>query len=118
MANLVPAVHIAAPAYVAGRIGVPVGLWNLLGLIRSSLELYCSGSCYELAITADADNSTSLYLGAMSPGGGALSATNFGYELEPGQVRHYYAAFPGATVPLGAIQIFATSLGYAHVEVF
>jgi len=104
--------------YVAGRVELEANtVANLLVLIQGQLELDCPGAAVEVALTADAANSGSVYLGAYSHLGGPLTASNWGYELKPGDVRVYQSTYPGSSTPLGALQVLAASQAVVHVEV-
>lgn len=106
------------PPYVAGRVLVPPGApANLLSLVQQQLDPDCPGAAVEVALTADASNGGSIYLGAYSYRGGPLTATNWGYELRPGDVRVYQSTYPGNSTPLGALQILVTGPSWLHVEV-
>lgn len=105
-------------SFVAGRLSlVSNQVASLLELVQSQLEPGCPGACVELALTADAMNGGSVYIGAPSRLAGSLSATNWGYELLPGDVRVYQSSFPGSSTPLGALQVLASGQAYLHVEV-
>jgi len=104
--------------YVAGRVQLVANtVANLLTLVQQYLEPDCPGAAVEVALTADAGNSGNIYLGAYSYLGGPLTATNWGYELKPGDVRVYQSTYPGSSTPLGAVQVLATSAAVLHVEV-
>ena len=104
--------------YVAGRVVLVANtVANLLTLVQGQLEPDCPGAAVEVALTADAANGGSVYLGAYSYLGGPLTATNWGYELKPGDVRVYQSTYPGSSTPLGAVQVLATGQAWLHVEV-
>lgn len=106
------------PPYVAGRVLLAANtVVSLLELVQRQLEPNCPGAAVEVALTADVNNPGSVYLGAHSYLAGPLTATNWGYELRPGDVRVYQSTYPGSSTPLGALQILATSQSWLHVEV-
>jgi len=111
--------HPSVPVpYVAGRITLVANqVASLLTLIQQHLEAGCPGAAVEVALTADAGNAGNVYLGAYSHLGGPLTATNWGYELKPGDVRVYRSTYPGSSTPLGALQVLAASAAHLHVEV-
>ena len=116
-AALSPRPSVPSP-YVAGRIGVPAGTpVNLLGLIQAQLDPNCPGTAVELQIVADRANTVPVYVGAYSRLAGPLSASNWGSELLAGDGRVYASTYPGSSVPLGQLQVFAAAQAWLHVEV-
>lgn len=106
------------PPFVAGRVSVAANtITNLLDLVHRQLDPRCPGAAVEVALTADALNVSSVYLGAYSFLAGPLTAQNWGFELKPGDVRVYQSTYPGSSTPLGALQVLASSQSWLHVEV-
>jgi hypothetical protein len=107
-------------AYVAGTITLPANtVANVLALIQAQLAPNCPGAGIEFQISADASNTAPVQAGARSQLGGAVSATNWAYQLAAGgAARGYRAAYPGTYTPLGELQVFSTAAAILHVEVF
>jgi|SRR5215472_4008597 len=105
--------------YLAGTLNLTAGaVANLLTLIQAQLATNCPGSVIELLISPDAANSGGVEIGAYSQIAGALSATNFGYTLAAtSPPRLYQASYPGMTISLGDIQVFAAAAAKLHVEI-
>jgi hypothetical protein len=104
--------------YVAGTLILPLNApLSLLLLIQNQLEPDCPGSATELQLIAGAGSQ--LYFGAASRVGGPLSPTNYAYQLQPGFARLYRSTYPGNSVPLGELQVYAAgnSATYLYVEV-
>lgn len=105
------------PAMVAGTITIAGGNIStpvqLLGLIQSQLDANCPGSARAVRIQA---GTVTLFVGRFSPTGGALSATNFGYQLTAGLSAIYGSSYPGSNAPLGDLQVFMAA-GTFSVEV-
>jgi len=107
-------------AYVGGTVTLPAGtVANLLTLIQDQLAANCPGTAVELQISAGAGNSGSIAVGAASQISGPLTQTNFAYKLTPSSPpRIYRSTYPGNSVPLGDIQVFATSTNTLNIEVW
>lgn len=105
---------IPAP-YTGGSIIVPAGSpTNLLTLIQQQLQPNCPGSSHELVLSAD----EAVFVGSASMIGGALSDTNYAFQLAAGGApRIYRSAFPGNSTPLADLQVFAAAEAVMHVEV-
>lgn len=102
--------------YVAGRITLPANtVQNLLVLIQRQLDPNCPGGPREVRLTVVSGGN--IYIGAASPLGGALSATNCAYSLAAGQSRTYKSNYPGSNVALGNLQVLASSATQLNVEV-
>jgi hypothetical protein len=86
----------------------------LLALIQAQLDPNCKGSGYEVTLSAD---SSTVYVGRPSPIAGALSTSNYGYALQPGQSRTYRSSFPGEHSPVGDLQVLISGGGTLHAEV-
>ena len=96
----------------AGQAGTPQ---NLLALIQAQLDPNCPGSGQEIQIQSDA--SGPVYIGRSNLAG-ALSATNYGYQLPYAFTsRTYRSGFPGASSPVGDLWVFMAAAGTFHVEV-
>lgn len=109
---------IPAP-YVGGTIELEAGVvGNLLQLIQTQLQRNCPGSATELQLWADPTNFGSISVGSASQLGGPLTATNCAYRLTPTSgPRLYRSTYPGASIPLGDLQVRATGAARLHVEV-
>jgi hypothetical protein len=109
------------PAYVAGAVNITAAtVQNLLALIQAQLAANCPGTAVELMLTADAANTAAISVGAASTIKGALSASNYGYQLPAtgGVTRVYRSTYPGNQAPVGEIQVFSTAAAVLHVELF
>jgi hypothetical protein len=92
---------------------------NLLTLIQQQIAGNCPGSATELQLWADAANTGSISVGAAGNISGPLSATNYAYQLTPtGGPRIYRSTYPGASVPIGELQVLAGAAAVLHVEVY
>jgi len=87
---------------------------NLLSLIQAQIDPNCP-SAREVNIQSDA--SGTVYFGAPSPLGGALSPTNYGFALPPTASRTYRSSFPGMNVSVGDLWVLMSAAGTFHVEV-
>jgi len=105
--------------YVAGTITISSGQagtpQQLLTLIQTQLDANCPGAGQEVTLQADG-NSGALYVGRANLVG-ALSTSNYGYVLQPGNSRTYRSSFPGNSSPVGDLQVFMVAAGVFHVEV-
>lgn len=101
--------------YVAGTITLSDSLpHQLLTLIQSQLDPNAAGAGYEVDLQTDA--SGALYVGRANTAG-ALSSTNYGYQLPAGGTsRTYRSGFPGAHSPVGDLQVLMVGGGTFHVE--
>lgn len=107
------------PSYIAGTITISAGQagtpQSLLTLIQNQLNPNCPGSGME--VNLQTDDSGALFVGVANKIG-ALSNTNYGYQLGAGGVsRTYRTSFPGASSPVGSLQVLMNSAGTFHVEV-
>ena len=102
--------------YVAGTITLSDSLpHSLLALVQAQLDPNAAGAGYEVDLQTDA--SGDLYVGRQSPLGGALSSTNYGYQLPAGGAsRTYRSGFPGAHSPVGDLQVLMVGGGTFHIE--
>lgn len=109
---------IPAP-YVGGTIDLDPGVVsNLLDLIQTRLQKNCPGSATELQLWADGANFGAISVGSASQLAGPLSDTNYAYKLTPTSgPRIYRSTYPGASVPIGDLQVLAASAAKLHVEV-
>jgi hypothetical protein len=110
---LMPSGYVAGTITIsAGQAGVPQ---QLLALIQAQLDANAAGAGYE--VTLQTDSSGALYVGRQSTLGGALSSTNYGYQLPSGgSSRTYRSGFPGAHSPVGDLMVLMTATGTFHVE--
>ena len=109
-------------SYVAGKIDLTAGVvGNLLDMIRdpiNGINPNCPGSATEFTLRADPANAGAIAVGAASPVGGPLSATNYAYLLTAtSPPRIYRSTYPGNSTPLGDLQVLASSAAILHVEV-
>jgi hypothetical protein len=116
---MTPSRNQAIPcAYIAGTINVTAGsVQNLLTLIQAQLTPDCPGAAAEFQIQADTANTGTVEFGAASSIAGALSATNYGYSLAANAIRLYRSTYPGASSPIGDVQVFSAAAAILHVEV-
>jgi hypothetical protein len=101
--------------YVAGTITLSDSLpHSLLALVQAQLDQNAAGAGYEVNLQTDA--SGALYVGRFNAIG-ALSSTNYGYQLPAGgSSRTYRSGFPGAHSPVGDIQVLMVGGGTFHIE--
>ena len=111
---------LVAPEYVAGsitisggQIGVPQ---NLIDLVRAQLEPNAAGAGLFMQLQADAANTTSVFVGCPSKIAGALSATNYGYELTPVGIGYRNTSGGGVSAPIAALQVFSAAAATLHFE--
>lgn len=103
--------------YVAGTITLSDSQpRQLLALIQTQLDANAPGAGYEVNLQTDA--SGALYVGRQSTLGGALSSTDYGYQLPAGgSSRTYRSAVTGAHSPVGDLQVLMVGGGTFHVEI-
>lgn len=110
---------LAAPAYTAGTITILAGVVsNLLAVIQAQLEPNQSGGALGITLTADQGNGGTVYVGAASTLGGALTATNYGYSLSPTGSGYRNTPGAGFSAPVGQIQLYSPSNATLHVEIY
>jgi hypothetical protein len=114
---MTPSAAVPVP-YVAGTLTVPANtVMNVLALIQAQLAPNCPGTAVEFQINADATNTGNVYVGAASQFGGAVSASNWAYQLTPGgEARGYRSTYPGTNTPLGEIEVFSPAPAILHIE--
>ncbi|HEY6373456.1 MAG TPA: hypothetical protein VIX37_22965 [Candidatus Sulfotelmatobacter sp.] len=108
----------APAAYVAGPVTLQAGVVSsLLDLIQVQLQTNCAGTCVEFMLQADPTNSSAISVGAANSLNGPLTSTNYGYKLAPGSApRIYRSTYPGASAPLGELQVLSIASAILHVE--
>ncbi|HYT08994.1 MAG TPA: hypothetical protein VEL77_15220 [Rugosimonospora sp.] len=113
---------LQAPEYIAGtitvsggQIGVPQ---NLLALAIAQLEPNTPGAGLYFNLQADSANTVSVKIGCPTKIAGALSDTNYGFELVPGGSSYRNSSGGGISAPIGPIQIFASAAATLHLELW
>lgn len=108
-----------AQAYVGGTITLPANTpSNLYLLAVAQLSAECPAAATEIAIYSDAATSSShtLKIGSTNLVG-AVSDTNFGYEVAAGLSRIYRGADAAYKMPVGRLTLFASAQTSVHVEI-
>lgn len=86
---------------------------QLLALIQAQLDPNCPGAARAFEIQAAA---ATIYIGRQNLAG-ALSPSNYGYELVAGANKSYGSSFPGSNAPVGDLQVYMAAAGTFNVEV-
>ncbi len=109
---------LVAPAYTAGTITFAGGsAQSLLTLIKAQLEPNCPGAALMVTVQNDS-NSASVFVGAPSALGGALTNTNYGQEVQAGGSIYNNSSGAANAAPLAALQVYSVGSGTIHVQVW
>lgn len=100
------------PSYLAGAVKVAFNkVSNLMVLIQAQLAPNCPGAAHQVRLTSNRHNDDiTILIGAASVIGGPLSKTNYGVRLAPGQMELYLSSYPGASAPIGDLQVLVITV--------